>query len=584
MDSRSIFHQLDNATVTSSINDERFLPLDQRDKIVTIDAITKTVQRPVGGPAKLLSFIWPSPSPQLPKQIHQEAKNIFTILVLIGHISEIEGLLNDGLTDKDLPLSRKDNNTDILISKATGREFASFNKWNPPRVKQFLRDQWVVQAPVFEQAGETVHLEQDCPLPFISLSEDGTIEKLNGGASDVWVHPAQIHPAHRSESFASSITDSTLAVKEIGNESAFITERDNLERLKSFPHRHLIKLLGIIEQVKLFYFIFPWAHGGDLRQFWEHADSHPFDETLVLWSLRQILGLVDGLKLLHEKGIRHGDIKPQNVLHFTDPRIKDSIQLGTLVLGDVGVSKFHRDATHVRHWATKTHAVTVSYEAPEAEHDQEMDIPRSRLYDMWSLGCMSLEFTVWLLYGFEAVETFRRRRTSSKDFTTAPGNFFTQGSRGPATIHSEVSRGINYLRRDPRCAEGTALGDLVTLIEQRLLKIVPQERAKAPELHEALEKIIEKAEKDSEYLCKIVEPTPAVPKFFCRGKSSRTSSSTSSSYQSSVMSGSAPSTRGSRASFSSTGSSGRSSRSSVAPDRIPKLVEEGSEGQSGQSL
>lgn len=328
-----------------------------------------------------------------------------------------------------------------------------------------------------------------------------------------------------------------------------------MENLSKLSHNNLIKPLCTIERGSLFYVVFPWANGGDLRQFWERQDNAPNNPELIMWSLEQALGLADAIKALHGNNIRHGDIKPQNVLHFFDEADTRSKRLGKLVLADVGISRQHTLATNVRHWATQTKASTISYEAPEAEYDRQNGIPRSRKYDQWSLGCMFLEFTVWLLYGFQAVEVFRLRRTSSRDPTTAPGNFFTQRSYGSPSIHSRVSTAILHLRDDPRCGKNTALGELVTLVEDRLLQVSPYHRATADELHQILQSIVERARKDPEFLCKQTGSIPVVPKFFARRR--RSSASSSSSVWSSGD------TRQSRGSFSSTASSGRSSNSSV---------------------
>ncbi|KAK3989004.1 kinase-like domain-containing protein [Cladorrhinum sp. PSN332] len=569
----ALFRQLKAGIVTSALDDSKFIPLDVLNRTITVESITQSL-----GPAsKLWAYCW---SDQLPRQIHQDAKKVFSILVLIGNVPAIHRLLSNGLTDKDLPLFRKDV-TDVLISKTTHKEFAVFESWDPVKLDAFLEKQWLVQAPVIEWVGQNLELDDKCPLPLVEKGE-----KVGGG-NGVWVHQARVHPAHRSAAFAAA-TDGLLAIKEIADRETFLTERQNLDNMQAFPHQNLIKPLGTIERGSLFYVIFPWAHGGDLRQLWERQDSSSDSRKYIKWSLEQMLGLVGGIKLLHGNNIRHGDIKPQNVLHFIDPGDPNAIadpgdpltpRLGSLVLADVGVSKRHVLATHVRHWATTTNAVTISYEAPEAEYDRHNGIPRSRKYDQWSLGCMFLEFTVWLLYGFQAVEVFRRRRTSSReDPTTAPGNFFTQQSYGSVSIHSRVSRAIKHLRDDPRCGKGTALGDLLTLVETRLLQIKPDQRADATTLYATLEGILTKALEDRDYLSKNLEKTPEVPKFFSK-RSRRGSSSSQSSAWSSAD------TRGSRSSFSSTSSgfSNRTSRSSFSSDGIARVPEEALVEDGGES-
>jgi serine/threonine protein kinase len=94
----------------------------------------------------------------------------------------------------------------------------------------------------------------------------------------------------------------------------------------------------------------------------------------------------------HKESIRHGDLKLENILNFSEG---DS-SLGTLKIADMGLAKRHVVATQERDVLTSTRYGTVRYEAPETAiniHSQ------SRLYDIWSMGCITLEFVIWNLYG-----------------------------------------------------------------------------------------------------------------------------------------------------------------------------------------
>jgi len=241
-----------------------------------------------------------------------------------------------------------------------------------------------------------------------------------------------------------------------------------------------------------------------------------------------MLGLVDGLKALHGPNIRHGDLKPQNILHFKKSDI-ETIQTGgesTLVITDVGVSKFHKEMTILRHDGTAEKAATVSYEAPEAEPDRLKGLPRSRKYDMWSMGCIFLEFTIWIVYSYNAVRRFRGRRSANVPTTTA-GTFFRHNERGAAEIHASVAMAIETLLQDTRCKD-TALEDLIMLIKDYLLQVVVRQRADATDLYERLAKIVRAAENNSAYLCKTIASPPLTPKFF-RSRRDSNSSGTSSS-------------------------------------------------------
>ena len=253
--------------------------------------------------------------------------------------------------------------------------------------------------------------------------------------------------------------------------------------------------------------MFPWADGGNLREFWARENSRERSPELILWCFRQMLGLIGALKALHDENCRHGDLKPENILHF-----KERNGEGILVIADVGVSRLHRDETSIRDTPTSTKATTPSYEAPEAQPNQQT--PRSRRYDMWSMGCIFLEFAIWLLYNIEAINNFRKARRSRDDPKNTHANFYTRTSEGTTEIHSAVSEAMDTLREDPRCKGGTALEDLVKLVAEDLLRVEVSHRARAGELYNKLGKIVQVAEKNPSYLLNRVNPPPAIPLVF----------------------------------------------------------------------
>lgn len=72
-----------------------------------------------------------------------------------------------------------------------------------------------------------------------------------------------------------------------------------------------------------------YADGGDLYQkILEHTKKKSLIDEKLIWSVA--IGVVNGLKALHELKIFHRDLKSANVFLFKDGRIK---------LGDLNVSK-----------------------------------------------------------------------------------------------------------------------------------------------------------------------------------------------------------------------------------------------------
>jgi serine/threonine protein kinase len=265
----------------------------------------------------------------------------------------------------------------------------------------------------------------------------------------------------------------------------------------------------------MYYTLFPWADGGNLREFWEFQESRLGDTDLLLWSLSQMHGIADALKALHSTNYRHGDLKPDNILHFKrgNPFCKDSKDV--LVIADFGVSKMHRQVTKMRVDGTTTRATTRSYEAPEA--DGEQTVPRSRRYDMWSMGCILLEFVVWLLYGHDATESFHQARVENYDVKNLDASFYVgmwEEDRPNFEINPAVVDAVKALREDLRCQGNTAIGDLVALIPKHLLQLEAEKRATAEKWWEELEGLVSRTKEDESYLIRRVDPSPAIPDAF----------------------------------------------------------------------
>lgn len=91
----------------------------------------------------------------------------------------------------------------------------------------------------------------------------------------------------------------------------------------------------------------------------------------------------------------HSDIKPENILWFDSPSVPHAIfRLGILQLADFGISTFH-------HTQSRSDQVlgphTKTYRSPESE----LGYKTSRAFDIWSLGCVFLEFLSYVILGPE---------------------------------------------------------------------------------------------------------------------------------------------------------------------------------------
>jgi serine/threonine protein kinase len=281
----------------------------------------------------------------------------------------------------------------------------------------------------------------------------------------------------------------------------FLLEKENLDKIRKLNHFHLIRHLATFGVGKKHYVVFPWAGGGNLRQYWKGHDQDKRTPELALWCLQQMLHMVSALEALHSINCRHGDLKPENILHF-DVNSR-------LVIADVGVSKIHEHATKLRNTPTKSKATTPSYEAPEVITERED--ARSRLYDMWSLGCVFLEFIIWFFHGYDSINNFSDARQPDPDL---PSHFYTKTLERKAIIHPSVTEAITALQQDPRCKGDTALRAFINLIAEKLLRISVDDRDTAKKVFQTLKGIVQRAESNDVCLFNTTEDLPETPLVF----------------------------------------------------------------------
>ncbi|KAF4436564.1 serine/threonine protein kinase [Fusarium austroafricanum] len=224
----------------------------------------------------------------------------------------------------------------------------------------------------------------------------------------------------------------------------------------------------------------------------------------------------DNMEDSQEQHWRHGDLKPDNILQFKDPT---SPWLGTLKIADLGLAKQHAFATNRRQEQTSQKYATSHYEAPEVITNRNLGLPRSRRYDIWSMGCIIFEFTIWLLYGYEeGLRKFYKEGKGIKEhqetlYFTADSTFMT--ARVSVAAQAWISHILEF---DPECKRATpsVIKDLIVLVRDRLLVVdLPTERmsqedikrcrASADDLERSLTSIKRKAMDDEHrggnYLC-----------------------------------------------------------------------------------
>jgi serine/threonine protein kinase len=207
---------------------------------------------------------------------------------------------------------------------------------------------------------------------------------------------------------------------------------------------------------------------------------------------------------------RHGDIKPDNILRFIEQEEAENernFKLGTLKLADLGRAKRHMNVTiergdiEIDKWHTK------KYEPPDIFINQDSQTT-SRLYDIWSLGCVFFEAVVWILYGHTEVTNFELTTTKRETEGTP---YWTRNRESAGVSQMAGLWMSSILQDDPECMgpKPSAIADLMRLIQRKMLvvKLPPRSdeytqgcRTNAEDVFEEMTAILKKAKSDEEYL------------------------------------------------------------------------------------
>lgn len=256
-------------------------------------------------------------------------------------------------------------------------------------------------------------------------------------------------------------------------------EAKNLEIVRTLHSNHLIKAVAYYQLDTVdrtnHCFLFPFAKHGDLWTFWASRKKeldkgaagvpHRRDTPFLIWIFTQLIGMADALVELHQPSpnIRHGDLKPINILCFQDDTLPAHAPRIRMVITDVGISKDHKGKTETRA-ITSTEVSTERYRPPEMDLTLKTGWKLSRRFDVWSMGCIMLEFLIWLLYDFGELHKF------TVAFKDDP--FYIKADKKPARVRPEVKEWISRIKRDDKnCAPGSPLRRLLSLIEDKLLVV-----------------------------------------------------------------------------------------------------------------
>ncbi|KAI1121969.1 hypothetical protein F5Y10DRAFT_255134 [Nemania abortiva] len=481
---------------------EKYCPQNKFEEFVTKEAISKHFENDL-----------PDDKPgrrELVRWIYDKARKIFFIMVVSGFtnietLTALRRIRADGLTDECLPISKPrsdDGVTEIWESESITQRDNFFDK------------QWRFIIPVFSKSQFHHDLQPETILPFEEI-DNGYISQ--GGFSHVRgfkVHPAHQYPEYAHVAIKEIQINGRIRTKDSRNEvdKEWEKEARALEDINGLDHPHVIRCLAAIRRGRSRYFMFPLA-SSNLTEFWRETREQLPSLSLIKDSIYQIYQLSDALYCLHNferrsskqsddgsnsyppvsltlegqpiveqaeeastSNIRHGDLKPDNILRFLSGG-NDSKSVGKLKIADMGLAKHHLFLTQDRSVATETKYGTALYEPPEAR-DKDPKVARSRLYDIWSMGCIIFEFVIWLLYGYEMVDRLH------KELEKGGFQYFEHrqdGHGAKARVHNVIRRWMQHIRtRDPECKTDSAIKDLLELVEKKLLIVdLPPRRPSA---------------------------------------------------------------------------------------------------------
>jgi len=201
--------------------------------------------------------------------------------------------------------------------------------------------------------------------------------------------------------------------------------------------------------------------------------------------LQQILGcMTEALAFVHEKDIRHCDLKPKNIL----------LSPGRVYLADFGIARDVREADDS---VTSSRCGTPSWMAPEVDDEQ---IHHKSPADLWALGCIFLNVAT-ILYG-EALEKY--------DEIMKDHDWQKKYERLPSYL-DYLRLKATAARFEDYDAPNFNFKHIVDLIET-MLKYKPEERPKASEVNSRLSELggldqiyhLSCCHKDNAYVSKIL--------------------------------------------------------------------------------
>ncbi len=159
--------------------------------------------------------------------------------------------------------------------------------------------------------------------------------------------------------------------KEFAESEEFLRRfRNESKAIAVLSHPNIVKIYDVGFSEKIQYIVMEYIDGITLKEYMEN-------ERFLSWkdAVHFVTQILRALQHAHERGIVHRDIKPQNIMMFTD---------GTIKVMDFGIAKFAREEGKT---ATDQAIGTVHYISPEQARGDITDAKS----DLYSVGIMLYE-------------------------------------------------------------------------------------------------------------------------------------------------------------------------------------------------
>ncbi|MDE6666002.1 MAG: Stk1 family PASTA domain-containing Ser/Thr kinase [Ruminococcus sp.] len=154
------------------------------------------------------------------------------------------------------------------------------------------------------------------------------------------------------------------------NEDFLRRFRNESKAIAVLSHPNIVKIYDVGFSDKIQYIVMEYIDGITLKEYIE-------EEKVLTWkdTVHFVIQILRALQHAHDKGIVHRDIKPQNIMMFTD---------GTIKVMDFGIAKFAREEGKT---ATDQAIGSVHYISPEQASGDVTDAKS----DIYSVGAMMYE-------------------------------------------------------------------------------------------------------------------------------------------------------------------------------------------------